>query len=203
VNLQETDKLNLRFIEEADLKAVADMERLANRVKDNPEWVQPWTMGVPGILDIIRQRRDELRGTYDTRTMVVERPVPVESNPNQYAVQVCGAFSYELQPAGYELLYTVLHPDAKAECVLQIIAYYLRGKADRSPVRRKVIHYVRDRDEAGLRTLLPFWKSRGFAVHLVRDHFENNIDGWRLTYESEVPNDERDKHDQDKERQSQ
>lgn len=186
------ERLNLRFLMESDISEVVAAERLSL-----PQDCFHWCLGADGIKSIVKQRHSEAAGTWDTRSMVIEMPVQDCKNPNQWIAWVCGAFAFELQPVGYEILYVIVHPDAPLDKIIHIISLFMRGKADRSPLRRTVTLYLRDRDEAGLRKLLPIWRSKGFESSLARDYFGQD-DGWKMVYESEVPNEERDKRDGDK-----
>ncbi len=67
------DKLQLRFVEEKDMSSVVEIERLATL---------PWALGEKGLLEIIKRRRDDLKGTFDTRMMVIEIPKSQSGNPD-------------------------------------------------------------------------------------------------------------------------
>ncbi len=118
--------------------------------------------------------------------MVIEAPTET-GNPNEWCFWTCCCFCYELQEDGYELLFSILHPEAPWEDCLQLIYLYLIGKANKSTTRRKVVLYLRDYDN-NLPRLLTFWKSRGFATHLIPNYFDGKMDAWQLTWEAEETN---------------
>lgn len=183
------DTITIRLIEEDDMQALLDAERAANAVRvadpdfGQVEWLNPWCLSAQDVLDIIRQypRRDH--GICDTRTLVTEILTKGQDPDGEtYEIPlVCGGFSYEVQDDGFELLFAIVHPAAPVADVWKTVLAYLKRRAERSAKRKKVTVYLRDRDEAGLRQLLPLVRAEGFSVRLQPNYFGNH-DGWECAF---------------------
>ncbi len=181
--------MKIRLIEETDMEMLLDAERAFNLVKvsdldfGDVEWLNPWTLSANDILAIIRQRPRKDLGTYDTRTFVAE--VGLEATDEQgfkhEVPWVVGGFAYEIQENAFEVVFLTIHPVADVPAVMAAMLDFLKKKAERSDNRNRVTLYLRDRDEAGLRQLLPLIKLDGFTVKLARDHFGDH-DGWECSY---------------------
>ncbi len=178
-------KVRVRFIRKADMEEVMEAEREHNAIVD-PDFgvvLAPWVKSADDVLGLIKQRRDRSQSTYDTRTFVAE--VSLETIQGNEVEWVCGAFSYELQPTAYEVVWMCIHPKGPELDVLTSFLSHLREKAEASSTRKTVTILLRDRDEAGIRKLLPHLRKEGFKISLVRDHFEDNIDAWRCEFTTE------------------
>lgn len=179
--------MKIRPIEKHDVTKVAEIDKRWNtvRVSDpdlgSMEVTNSWALQAPEIVDIVRQRRDTNYQAYDTRTYVLEENVKIKGGAS--VREVMGAFAYEKHPLSMEVLYVTLHPKADVVKVINDIAVFLKSMADASDKRKTVNVYLRDRDEARLRDVLPVWMSVGFKVKLVPDYFVEH-DGWRCSYVS-------------------
>lgn len=180
----------IRFIEEADMPQLMEAERAANEVEfDDPDFdrvkfLNPWVMAAEDVMCIIRQRRSSDKGTYDTRTFVTQimKKAKGETGQDTEVAWVCGGFALEKHEEHYEFSFFTIHPEAPVEDVFRAMVGNLKSRADRSETRKKVVIYLRDRDEAGLRTFIPLVKGEGFSVKLARDYFGDH-DGWCCTYD--------------------
>lgn len=168
----------LRFVEENDIPALLEAERLFNTViiEDADfgtlQVLNDWALTEKEILEGIQQIPNREEGVCDTRTFIIE---------NQSA-ELTGGFCFEIQETWFEVLYFILSPGHAEEAFWEMLAF-LQARADRASKRRKVILYVRDRDEAGLRTLLPCLLKASWKVSLVANHF-GSTDAWRGVYEA-------------------
>jgi len=182
----------IRPIEKWDLPELVEAEQLSNeQAVDDPDfgiinYMNPWTMTEDDIKEFIGRRKDEKQGTWDTRTYAVDIPVEsMDDNGLQETIAwTCAGFCFEKLLDGFEMSWVVLHPLSPVTDIVETIANFMKAMADRSDQRKKVVVYVRDRDEAGLRQILPVWKAAGFAIKLVPNYFEGNIDAWKCVYES-------------------
>jgi hypothetical protein len=181
--------VTIRYIEEADLESLMEGERASNSIRmSDPEFgelslLNPWALTADDVLKVLRQRACEQAGTYDTRAWVAE--VKLEATePDGEARKVpwvCGGFAYEVQENLFEVLFVSIHPAAPLPEIFGAMLAHLKRRAERSEKRKQVVLYLRDRDEAGLRTLLPLVVAEGFAVKLAPDHFGDH-DGWRCVW---------------------
>lgn len=188
----------IRHMEESDFDSLVEISQNDSTYHD-PDFEDlagPWLMDRADFLGVIRQRKDDTRGTFDTRVYVTET---ISTDDEGHEVRwVCGGFALELQPLGWEILYLVMDKSLYAYDpaanfgrgaekggvldVLECIADFAQEKASRSERRKSVSIVLWDRDEAHLRSLLPFWVRREFEVKLKRDYFLGNIDGWVCTW---------------------
>ncbi len=171
--------VRVRFIQQPDLQPLLAAERAFNsRTLEDEQGnecvvLNPWTLSATDVLDVVRTSRDSEGGTYDTRTYVAVRGVAVE-----------GGFSLRLLPDRYEFAFLICKPGQGFGEVLLAVLKRAKDKAWRSRNRRKLVLYLRDRDEAGLRLFIPVLKEEGFKLELVPDHFGEH-DGWKCTYDVE------------------
>jgi hypothetical protein len=183
--------IRIRPIEEADLEPLLEAERLFNTVElDDPDfggvvWLNPWTLSAADVLAIIRQYPSEARNRGDTRTLVAE--VKLEATEPDGSVRfvpfLCGGFAYEILPDEYLVRYIILHPAADRAGVLASFLDHLKKRSVKSGKSRRILLYLRDRDEAGFRQLMPVVQAEGFAVTLRPDHFGSH-DGWECLWET-------------------
>lgn len=174
--------LSIRLLEKSDLVDLMACEHAFNQVVvDDPEFgetqvLTPWTCSLNDVLTIIRQRRCVAVSQYESRTLVVELGEGV----------IVGGFAYEIQDEGYEVVWWAPRPDFVGFLdVIDAIAAYMKGKADRSPKRRMVTFVIMDRDEAHLREVLPQLTAAGFGRAKLRpNYFDDQIDGWQMIYQS-------------------
>jgi hypothetical protein len=184
----------IRHMEEADLSHLVEISRLDSAYPD-PDFEElqgPWHLDRADILAVVRQRKDDARGSCDTRAYVLETPARGEDGVE--SPWVCGGFALELQPVGWEIVYFVADPslyhyDSAAQKetgsvldALDLVCEFVQEKACKSEKRKQVRVVLWDRDEAHLRSLLPFWRGRDFEVKLKRDYFPGNTDGWLCTW---------------------
>lgn len=186
--------IQVRQVEKEDLEDIVEAHLASLGVKKHPDFggdvdVAPsWAITSEEIRSIIRQTKDFAKGAYETRTNVCELTLDDGDGQGPYSV-FCGAFAYQETEVGYDVFYVITNPDANPPATLATVVGYLKGKADKSPKRKTVTYHLRDRDEEGISTVIPFFKKSGFAVTLVPDYFESERhDAWRLTYVSTADN---------------
>ena len=113
---------------------------------------------------------------------------PLANDTRSYACHVdgkiVGAFSYEITPISYEILFLVTELGVNQKSVVEEIIKLVKEKADKSAKRKKVHYYVNDRD-VRLSVLLPLLKQFGFKINLYKDYFPFMTDGWKCSYESD------------------
>ncbi len=175
--------LKVRFIERPDLEGLLAVERAFNTSEvyaldeegneRQVEVLSSWTLCAEDVLTVVRQSRDEEKGTYDTRTYVVRNGAKVE-----------GGFSLLLEPDRFCFAFLVCPPCELFGPVLNTVLEHVKNKAWRANKRRKVVLYLRDRDEAGLRRFIPVLKENGFTISLKPDYYQE-CDGWECTWEAE------------------
>lgn len=175
-----------RFIQEPDVRQLLQVEKAANATTfDDPDfgtvqWYHHWTVDVCELMKLIRQRRAVDTGTHDTRTIVVERSKTESLGDGVEAVVpwLCGGFTYEIHDDGFKVLFISVHPEAKG--LYGEILDWMKERAKRSPKRKNITIFLRDKEEAGIRALIPVLVSKGFILKLVPNFFED-CDGWRFT----------------------
>lgn len=177
-------EFTIRWVEKYDIEQVMEAERLWNTVEMADQdfglvtLLNPWTMSREAFMDMLSSQ-----GTY---TAVVTVPVEDSECPEEDTDWVVGVFTWEKEVNGWSLLWFAICPFAPIEEITNIILDELKQRADRSVSRKRVTFYLRDRDEARIRGLLPLFKLAGFSVKLAPNYFEGLIDGWKCEYESQV-----------------
>jgi hypothetical protein len=162
----ESMSVKIRFIQQPDLEPLLAAERAFNTVPDpngpdqdgNESFVlNPWSLSAQDVLDVIRCRRDSEAGTYDTRTYVALKGAAVE-----------GGFALRLMPSHLEFAFIICKPGETFGHVLRAILKRAKDKAWRSKKRRKLILFLRDGEEAGLRLFVPSCERRGSRQNCCR-----------------------------------
>ena len=163
----------VRFIEQADLPHVLAAERALHTVRvSDPDFgrfnaLNPWAVGREGLLRLVRQRK---RGAErETRALVAHEP----------GRDACGCFVYEKHADRLEVVWLSARPGRRFEPAVSAMLVWLKNKA--AAKGRSVVYRLRDRDEAGIRVLLPLFRRHGFSVRLEPDAF-GHCDGWLCTF---------------------
>lgn len=91
--------------------------------------------------------------------------------------KIVGFFIYENQLLCVDLQHLSLDPKLAQEEQILIIVEVIEYLKKQEP--ESVIYYIRDRDEAHIRTVLPVFMKNGFTVSSARNHFDGNDDGWK------------------------
>jgi hypothetical protein len=95
--------------------------------------------------------------------------------------KVVGGFLYTIEKDAFEVFNIALgdphtNPDALEEVWRHVRAKLEVSKRDTFRV------FVPDSEEAGVRTHLSFWKTKGFDIKLQPDMYADRKDGWKLTF---------------------
>lgn len=151
---------------------VVNMDAKLCLVKD-PDFgnINPFKINEEAISEIIKQYNKPLAN--DTRSYVC-----------QIDGKTVGAFSYEITPISYEILFLITELSSNQKYIIEEIIKFMVEKADKSAKRKKIHYYVNDRD-VRLSVLLPTFKSFHFKVNLYVDYFPFMTDGWKCSYESD------------------
>lgn len=157
--------MELRFFKQSDLPGVMQVEREFNSLPGGR--LNQWTMSAEEVLA-------EMKGNCNSSLVVLSQG------------EVWATFIYEINQVSYDVVYLAIHPKAPIHKVLRLIVIYMTGKAEVSPLRNVVRIYLRDRDEAHIRDILPVLQESGFTVRLARDYYEDyKSDGWCCSYVAE------------------
>lgn len=137
------------------------------------------------IMTCVRQRRDDDRGTNETRVYAVETTETVtvdgpDGPESEEVTWVCGGFAYELGDSEYDATLLAVHPSAPVGPVHSFIAAFLKGKTSGGK-RREVRLSFRDAPEERLETVIPAWQREGFKFKLEVGLY-GDVDGWVGTY---------------------
>ena len=190
-------KLNIRNMHFDDMAEVVEAENESVKFVTGDFSVLPvWALSEKEIRALATVQKDVKEGTYTTHMRVVEvnvddkRPAKKIDSLNW----VCGFFSFEEWPDAYGITNLVVSPHTNVEFVLDKIIVWMQNKAGMSLKRKKVIHFVRDADAAGIRTILPAYKKAGFTIKLVSAYFRddlisqdcNKVDAWKCEWEAPI-----------------
>lgn len=186
-------KCNIRNMHFDDMPEVIEAEHESLKFIAGDFTVLPtWALTEKDIRTLASVAKDLKEGTYASHMRVVEVNV-TDKRPAKKVDSlswVCAFFSYEEWPDAYGITNLIVSPHTNVEFVLNKIVEWLKNKADLSPKRRKIIHFVRDADEAGIRKILPAYKKFGFTIKLVPNYFDdglqdcNKVDAWKCEYEA-------------------
>lgn len=175
-----------RFIEKRDVAEVLRIEKRSNTSDINTDFgpvpcTNHWALDEKELMDLIRERAvAKLEPGGGTYTFVVEE----DSNVKTYAqLKTVGGFSYEKSVDSYEVIWVTAEVNRIKEVYGEVIRY-MRGLAEKSESRKKAVFYVRDRDEAHLRSILPIFQGLGAEIKLIKDFYQGNTDAWRCTFTS-------------------
>lgn len=182
--------ISTRFIELADVGQVLEAEAALNRHHAvDPDFGEidcpaPWALGEAGLVRLLAQRNDDKRGTSETRGYVAQTTRLGKSEGGVVrAPWVCAGMCYEKRERSYLIVWLTAHPLGPVAAAVAALLRELKGKAHRSAKRKRIELVLRDRDEAGLRLLLPVVMQEGLTVRLAPGHYAD-CDGWLCTYES-------------------
>jgi len=105
----------------------------------------------------------------------------IESNK-----KIVGFFIFDSSNLAIDLDHFSLNPslpkENQVEAVNQVIRL-LKKNASKERIGKLITYFVRDREEAHIRTILPCFMKAGFNVSLARDHFDGDTDGWKCTFQ--------------------
>jgi ribosomal-protein-alanine N-acetyltransferase len=137
-----------------------------------------WMIGpdMPGVLEVERLSFAHPWGEADFRRHLRERNcIGMVAEVNGL---VAGYMVYELHPDRLELLALAVHPYYRRWGVGSWLVAKLRGKL--SPQRRKAISFEVAETNVGAQL---FFRDMGFrAVEVLRRHFDNDEDAYRMEY---------------------
>jgi hypothetical protein len=138
---------------------------------------KPWYWTEEDFYRAIRQRKDEGKGTNDTRILVTS--VPRDPNDDNSDEWVCGGIIFELGQVTYDIVYLGFSP-AAPEAARQRMLNYLTKRA-RIYGRQAVTMSVPD----GQDHILAFLVKYGFKANLRRGGFDGMRDTWECSYDVE------------------
>lgn len=168
--------MNIKPIKHFEVEELLEFDRQANAYIDPDFDKEVWPNAITEaeLMEMI-SRPDDNPETFKTRTYSIAE-----------GCTLLGGFVIEVLPQSYDVLWFTFdrtHPNSIS--AFDEMLEFLQEKAETSKTRRAVNIYLADRNESGMKVLIPRLQHYGFTISLQRDWF-NDCDGWKCEFVAET-----------------